>query len=345
MGTKSRDTAIDLIKAFAILGVIAIHVGSRTLTENTIGSFEWLSGLVWGTFFRASVPLFLMTSGAIMLEPAKSLTLKRLYLHNIARIIAAMLVWGFAYKVFNLLLWSQLSVQSVLQSLKQLLLFDHEFHFYYIHIILIVYILLPVTRSFVENADKKLFRYAMAVWAVFAIIFPTVQSFWPFNLLHGTTGRWIISMTYASVGYGLVGYYLKKYPLSVKTALICLLGGVSIIFFATFYMSHRNGALYELFLSGASIGVCAYAVGIFAILSRVPLKGVLKRIVVFISKGSFCIYLSHMFILYTAERFSLNAMSGPAILTIPLISVVTLLICLIIYAVIAKIPVLNKWIV
>ncbi len=345
MEIKSRNTAIDLVKAFAILGVIAIHLGSRTITENVVGSFGWISGLFWGTFFRASVPLFLMASGAIMLEPAKSFSLKKLYLHNIARIVAAMLVWGFAYKIYHLADESQLSLPNIWYSLKRLLLFDQEFHFYYLHMILIVYVLLPVTRLFAEKADKKLIQYALAVWAVFAIVFPTVQGFKPFNLLVGVTERWSINMTYASVGYGLLGYYLKKYPISFKRALLCIVSGFLIVFSATFYMSFKNSVLHELFLKGNSIGVCVYAVGIFSLFSCASVKDSLKRVVVYISKASFCIYLSHMFILYTAERFSITAMIGPAILTIPLCSVAALLVCILVYAVISKIPVLNKWIV
>jgi len=343
-GTK-RDTTIDFIKAFAILGVIAIHIGSRTLTENTVGSFEWTSGLFWGSFFRASVPLFLMSSGALMLEPTKPLSVKKLYLHNILRIVVAMFVWGNAYKLFHLLMNSQLDMKNVLYSFKQILVLEMEFHFYYIYMILLVYICLPITRMFTEKADKKLLQYTLAVWFVVAIIISTVRDFSPFNQFEEITDRWGLNLTYASIGYGVLGYYLKKYPLSFKTAILCLISGFSIVFFVTFRLSWKNGILHEQFLSGASIGVCLYAIGIFSVFSNASFKGFIRSMVVYISKASFCIYLSHMFILYTAERFSITAMIGPAVLTVPLFSVVGLLISLVIYTIVSKIPVLNKWII
>ena len=92
--TERRNTGIDLIKAIAIFGVLVIHVDASVLMQGEIGSFDWNCGLLWGTIVRGSVPLFLMASGAIMLNPHKNITIKRLYFHNIARIVVSMLVWG-----------------------------------------------------------------------------------------------------------------------------------------------------------------------------------------------------------------------------------------------------------
>ena len=150
-----RNTMLDIIKTFAILGVISIHVVSRVLTGESIGTAQWNTALFWATLFRASVPLFLMCSGALMLDREKPLSIKKLYLHNMLRIVIAMLVWGFLYKIYHLKMNGGLNFEQVIFSLKRLFLFDHEFHFYYIHIILIVYAFLPITRILTDKADKK----------------------------------------------------------------------------------------------------------------------------------------------------------------------------------------------
>ena len=79
---STRDLSIDLIKVIAIFGVLVIHVDAGVLTQEQIGSFEWICGRVWGSLVRGSVPLFLMTSGALMLNPRKELALKKLYFHK-----------------------------------------------------------------------------------------------------------------------------------------------------------------------------------------------------------------------------------------------------------------------
>ncbi len=345
MERNKRNTAIDLIKVFAIIGVIVIHVTSAVLTQTPVGSFVWSSGLIWGAVFRASVPLFFMTSGALMLDTDKQLSLKKLYFHNIARIVIAMLVWGFAYKLYHLSEEGQLNYSMIWYSIKRLLLFDQEFHFYYIHIILITYAFLPVTRIFVKGADKKQLLYAISLWAVLGLLYPLLRNFKPFNLLSGMTERWTINLTYSSIGYGLLGYYLKKYPITIRKGAGCFLAGFALVFGMTFYLSYKNGILNELFLQGTNPAVCLLAVGAFSVFSFVNMKGFLQKVVISISKASFCIYLSHMFILYSLEKIGIVALSFPAIISIPMISVCVLFICLGVYWVLSKIPFLNKYII
>lgn len=342
---EKRNTALDLIKAIAIFGVIIIHVSSRLLTSSSVGSSAWTSGLLFGTILRSAVPLFLMVSGVLMLNPEKPLTIKKLYFKSIFRIIIAMLFWGFLYKLYHLWGNSQFTFRNLLYSVKELVLFDQEFHFYYIHMILIVYIFLPLSRFFVEKADKKLTEYFIAVWFVFSIIYPAARAFSPISLLSGITNQWAINLTYASIGYGIFGFYLYKYPLSLKKAVIYFLCGLIFTLSLTYYLSAKAGYLNEIYLQGTTLGIFLMAMGIFSIAPYIKLRGIFEKIVIYISKASFLIYLSHMFILYIAEKNSITAFSFNAYLSVPLISVTTLIICTGLYAVISKTPILKKWIV
>lgn len=342
---NTRDLSIDLTKAIAIFGVLVIHVGSGVLLGETVGSFEWLCGLFWGSLVRGSVPLFLMASGAIMLDPIKKLSFKKLYYHNITRIVVAMLVWGLCYKIYHLLAAGQLNLNDIWYSFKRLLLFDQEFHFYYIHIILLVYAFLPITRIFAEKADKKTMEYALCLWTVLAILYPTICNFTPFSLLSGIPKQWMINLTWASVGYGLLGYYLKKYPLTLAKGAVCFGTGFIATFGMTFYSSMNAEILSDLYLQGTSPGVFLLAIGIFSLVNIREIKGIFKKTVVFISKASFCVYLSHMFILYILMHFGIVTQKLSAIFSVPLISAIVLSGCLVIYAIISKIPLLNKWII
>lgn len=340
-----RNISVDLIKVWAILGVIVIHICSSVLTQGTIGTFNWVSALSYGAIFRASVPLFLMASGAILLNPDKPLSIKKLYLHNIARIIVAMLFWGLGYKIYHLYLGGNLNANAIWYSAKRLLLFDHEFHFYYIEMILIVYIFLPITRLFVEKAEKKLLNYSLLIWMILAVIYPTLRFFKPFSLLSGMTGQWAINLTFSSIGYGVLGYYLSKYKPSVAVGIIAFFSGIAITFGATFYLSVNDGILNEIFLAGTSPGVMLLAIGVFVLMQYVKIRGFSERIITYISKASFCIYLSHMFILYILNEFGITALTIPSVLCVPLLSIFVFLICVVIYTVISKIPILKKWII
>ncbi len=344
MKTNERNQTIDFIKAFSIFGVIAIHVNSVLLTNSALCSVPWNIGLLYGVLFRQSVPLFLMASGAIMLNPDKELPLKKLYFHNILRILVAMIFWGICYKLYHLTISNQFSLSAVWHSFKEVLLFHQEFHFYYIHVILITYLFLPLTRLFAKNADKKLYIYTFILLFFFGTVYPTLRVFHPFSLLSGYTKQWTINFTYASIGYSLLGYYLKIYPLSLKKSLSYTVIGLFSTILFTVILSRLENVLSEVFLQGLSPTVFLSAIGIFSLISHVNIKGFLKKIITYISKASFFIYLSHLFVLYTFQNYGITAQIMSPIISVPLITLMILGICILIYSVISKIPFLNQYI-
>ncbi len=54
-------------------------------------------------------------------------------------------------------------------------------------------------------------EYALLLWFAAGILWSTVRTYWPFTLMSGY-GRYSMNMTYASIGYGLFGWYLTAYP-------------------------------------------------------------------------------------------------------------------------------------
>jgi len=340
-----RERSIDLIKVIAIIGVVTIHACAGGFSY-AVGSFNWVASLFFGSLTRASVPLFLMCSGALMLDPNRELSMKKLYTKNYLRLLAALFFWAAAYKVFHLLVGRALSAENIVQALTEVLLFRHESHLYYLHIILLVYAFLPVNRLFVKYSDKRLLEYALSLWFVLGIVYPTVTPFPPFSLLSGIPDQWSINMTYASIGYGLLGYYLKMYPLSRKFV-YPLIGviGFAFVFAGTWLMSASQNGLYQHFLEGMTLGVALLAIGIFGSCTAIPVHAGESDFLTFGSKSSFCIYLVHMFFLmiFSSVGFTVNIF--PCLISIPLIVIANLICSGCVYLALTKLPVVNKWLI
>ena len=336
-----RDAHLDTVKTVAILCVIVIHVSSSGWSVFPTGSFEWVSNMFWASLTRAAVPLFMMCSGALLLNPKKEITLKKLYTKNLPRVIAAMIVWAVFYKIYHLVDENQFTASAFIQAMKHVMVFDQEFHLYFVHMIILVYVLLPVTRVITRSADKKQLEYSLAVWFIFGILYPTVRNFWPINLINGFPTQWIINMTYASIGYGLLGYYIKYcstmrrrvYPVMLTT-------GFAIVFGGTWLISIIRGSFTDVFLGGMSVGVALMAAGLFGCL-----PGIRLRAISYISKASFCIYLVHVVFLYLSEKVGFTIALFPAVLSVPLLSVAIFACSCGVYAVLSQIPVVNKWLI
>ncbi|HHV99138.1 MAG TPA: acyltransferase [Clostridiaceae bacterium] len=117
-----RNHAIDILKVIAIIGVLIIHSCSGGYSYG-VGTFNWVSAVFWGSLTRASVPIFLMCSGALLLNPQKELPVRKLYFKNLLRILVALFFWAMAYKVFGLVITHTLTTQNLLQSIKEVILY------------------------------------------------------------------------------------------------------------------------------------------------------------------------------------------------------------------------------
>ena len=96
----------------------------------------------------------LMCSGALLLDPERPLTFRKLYTRTLPRVLLALFFWAAAYRLPELLC-EGFSVGSVVRVLKDLLAFRHEPHLYYLHITLLLYAFLPLTRVFVRHATER----------------------------------------------------------------------------------------------------------------------------------------------------------------------------------------------
>ena len=383
---RERNYAIDIIKTIAIVGVITIHSCYEGYGY-PIGSFNWLSTLFFGSLTRASVPLFLMCSGVLLLDTEKDITIRKIYSKNMLRIVAALFFWAIAYKIFILAVFQGYSINALPQILKEVLVFKHESHLYYLHIMIIVYAFVPITRIIIRNANQRELQYILGVWFVLGIVYPLAKRFWPFTLLTGIPTQWLINMTYSSIGYGVLGYYLHKYAKSSKLiyAVFSCVGFLG-VFIGTWIGSVNNATLYQVFFEGMSPFVAFMAIGIFGLvrciktfntssISNMPeasleikntlleanisetsatkdernnkksMGTIFKRIFTSISKASFCIYLVHKFFIYIFDLNGLKVSILPAFLSIPLLVSANLICSVIVYFVLSRIPVVNKYLI
>lgn len=341
MSTRARDRGIDLIKAAAIFAVLVIH--SCTYTD-PVGSARWTGAVLLGSLARPAVPLFLMCSGALLLPPERELSAKRVWLHHMPRLIAAMLFWALGYKVFALLRTGALSFPALWQAAKEVLCFNQEFHFYYIHIMLLVYAALPITRVFVRAATRRQTEYALLFWFVTGILLPTLRQYWPFTLFGGTS-RYLMSMTYAAIGYGLFGWYLTVYPPKKWLAWAAMCAGFAMTLGGTLLRSRRSGELDTLWWEGMTLGVMLYAAGAFCLLHGAVARLRRTGAVEFVSRGSFCAYLVHVFFLYIFRALGFTGVSFFPLAAVPLLAAALLACSLAVYALLRRIPGVNRWLI
>lgn len=344
---RVRNHTVDLIKTVAICDVLISHVAVPAFAAGDVGTPPWLCALFWACVSHLSVSLFLMASGALLLDPERQTSLKKLYTKNFPRLLAALLFWAACYKVFGLFIDHNLTLPALVQAGKELLLFRHEQHLYYLHIMLLVYAFLPLTQLLSAHADRRQLTYLLGLWFLLGILYPTVKPYWPFTLLVGIPQQWLMNMTYASIGYTLLGRYLTIYGGAWRRRRWALIAaaGFLVAFAGSWITSAVSGTLETHFIEGMGVGMCLIAVGVYGFCQSVVIPNGVGRVLEYLSKASFCVFLTHIFFLKCFARFGLTALIGPAAVTVPMMALLLLGCSCAVYAVLRKIPAVNRWLI
>lgn len=308
-----------MVRALAICMVLLIHAAGPVLSSQLPGESGWWAALLWSGPARMAVPLFFLCSGALLLK--RELTPKRIWSHNLPRILCAMFFWAFVYHLADLFTAGTLSPAGIWEALKRTVLFQHEFHFYYLHILLVVYAFLPALGVFVRSATRREEEYLLGVWLAVGILCPALPYFWPFTLVPSIQSWWTLGMSFASVGYALLGHYLRKFGPSIprKWYAAALGLGVLLTVGGCALMSFRNGGLHELLLAANTPGVCLMAFGLFGLcLSQKNYPRPVSALTGRLARASFCIYLTHVLVQRFLAHFGLTGTVEPCGLFIPI---------------------------
>lgn len=321
---KNRSVLPDVLKLISCFGVLIIHISGHGLSDIPMGTFDWYVCTFWDSISRFAVPMFFMCTGALMLNPKKELSIKRLYKDYFFRVLRILLFWAWAYYIFTVLgqvfLYGWLEPNALLNSIVETLRFNHHLHLYYLQILLLFYVCLPIMKIFIAGASDKQVDYALIVWFVLGIFLPQATKYFPFSYIHGISQMIEINMTWSALGYAVLGYRMYNLRHNSRNLWIYIATfflGFAFTFGMTSYMSISSGILNTDFLEGMSFGPCLMCIGSFGTL-KILLYGKnstpkLAKLV----EASFTIYLIHHFFVMVFRQIGFNVVNFAPIIQIP----------------------------
>ena len=316
--SQARQLDLDLVRTVAIFGTVLIHATAVGGFNWAFGSAAWTANLFWSSLLRCAVPLFLMCSGALFLDPGRDLPLKTLWGKYMFRIAVALVFWATAYLVWGLWLQGDMNWPGLSWAIREFFKFRHRDHLYYLVLLLLVYAVLPV-----------------------------LFTFWPFSLTEGTVREYSMRFTGMAVGLGVLGWLLhtqgKKLP--AKCYALLYLGGFALTFFGTLALSLRRGELCWTLLQGNAPGVVLEAAGLFGLClyGKPGARG--RAVTTALSKASFCIYLVHLFFLDLLMKVGYYTGALNPVWSAPAETVVLVACGFVTWLVLRKVPLVKRYLI
>lgn len=353
--SQERVIFLDVLRVLATIGVVVIHVTAHVWNEIDILSTHSFVFNAWDSFVRWSVPIFVMISGCLFLNPQKQIETKKLYTKNILRIITAFVFWSAIYTVEQAVLSNESSTSNIIGNFIR-----GPGHFWFLLLIIALYMFVPILRKLCES--ESVMKYFLLLSLIFNIVLYTAVKLLPEVLSDGHIKDLLVAVAghYDSMHLGLIsgytfyfvaGYYLFTHdlPKKVRIALyICAVICVIPIFLLTHYHSVMADKVSDIFYDNRSVAVAVQTVAVFVFVKNIKfnLKEKSTKILLKLSKYSFGVYLVHMFILDVLKlAFNFTPASLNPFLSVPLFIVIVFIISTIISACLNKIPILNKYVV
>ncbi|MDO5734903.1 MAG: acyltransferase family protein [Propionibacteriaceae bacterium] len=162
---------LDLLRIGAILGVVAMHTFGLILSNPELeGTRTWWFGIIMDFGFTFCLPLFVMISGALLLQARAHARGPAAFLRRRAgRLVPALIFWH-AFYVVVVRMW--ILEEDVTPKMALIGVLDARVYtaLYFLWLILGLYVLAPVLSAFLVTGDDRRAKIAAVIGIVWASV-------------------------------------------------------------------------------------------------------------------------------------------------------------------------------
>jgi len=341
MKKNNRVLYLDVLNILACLSVVILHHNGIVHVYSPIRA--WKTSLFFEVICYWAVPVFLMITGANLLNYRKKYDTKTFFKKRAIKIIIPFIFWAMFMLVWKNIL-GELDVAWNIKNIINMILNNREESIYYfIFMISGIYLTLPVLSKFANKNDKKILWYIVILLFITKSCLPILFEFIDINY-----NNYLSLLFDGHLIFVILGYLLSELKLSKKTKIIIYVLGILSCFFryiVTFILSTKAGILNSIMFDYVQFHSVFLAVAVFVFIKEIKWDIIFKsnkttKIISKLSGCSFGIYLIHMIVMYYVRIiFNIDIYS---IYWRTLGSVLTYFISLIIVYTLKKIPILNK---
>lgn len=345
-----REYYLDVIRIVAMICVVMVHVDAMSWYQAPYTWYPWFILNIFDSIGRVSVPLFVMISGYLFLDPKRTITVRKIYTKSIPRILCAFFFWSFLYALITSGFLSQRSFRGEVGRKFLDDLFYGHYHMWYLFVILGLYMVTPVLRA--VAADEKALRYFLILSFALAYAMPTLQMI---PIIYRTklhTNRIDYAFVTGYAFFYLFGYYIASREQSKRERMVWYLlsiAGMLVTWIGSSYMcmteQYPNNNLHECL----TMNVALYSCGAFVFFKYrfrdMGRDSKACRIVQWLSEVSFGVYLVQDFGMILMKKIGLTPTAFFPGLSVPILTLLDLLISIAVVWVIRKIPGLKRYVI
>ncbi|MBO4887922.1 MAG: acyltransferase [Firmicutes bacterium] len=294
-----RYPYLSLIRVISCIGIVFLHTYYAYVSyfpafaDQQVWSYAVRNAMMW------AVPCFVMVTGALLLDPERTVTFKKLFSRYILRAVLAIVIFTLVFYAFDLWLagrWPRLSDLGTV--LLKIYSNDSWSHMWYLYMLIGLYLLMPAFRLITKGADERTMRYLLLVGLIFMLVLPTIET------ISGVKSGFYITVYTVYPFYLFLGYALHKGIVRIPRWLgapMLAAGILASVILTRLQMVQGIGLIRKLISNYSFVVIGLMAAGLFSLLrsnkKTADSPGTGDRLLTFLDAHSFGIYLLHYLLL------------------------------------------------
>jgi surface polysaccharide O-acyltransferase-like enzyme len=331
---------IDLVRVVAVFQVVLVHLSYVIFFKEDVASANWLAANFYDSFSRMGVPLFFMASGVLLLGKTEPLPV--FFRKRFTKVGIPTLFWSIAYLLWSVDAYTNGTMKPlnvVLSMGKAIYTGNVEIHLWFLYILIGIYLVTPILRTFVSATSRHGLAYFVGMWFLATPLLELA------GRLTGLQTALVIPVVSGYVGYFVMGYLLREVQFGKRGVLFSLLGcmlGIAVTYLGTNWLSASVAPIDAFLYSYFSLPTVLASICGFLLLKNI---GWSSRFVRMIAGTSFGIYLIHIIVVELLRKgtlgFSLYSWQAPSAYMIPLTALATYALSFAIVFGLQKIPLVK----
>lgn len=299
-----RIAGYDALRAVSAYLVVLLHLSVGCLQQKGLSEAAWGAANVLSAFSRVSVPLFVMLSGAFLLDPERVFSLSYHFKKRIPRLAYLFFGWSLFYAGCSAVFaWVKNNQAFDMRSFLRELVEGH-YHMWYLYMLAGLYLIAPILRVLCEHGSKALLQYLIALSLLITSVTKLNEQLFHWEILSSVLGKVSLFAVFGYVGYFVAGYYFKTYPPGKRARKLWYLAGALALIAAAWGTralsvpaeGGLNAALYSYY--APTVFIMSFAVFIFgAQEGRVKHNGRLGKAARKMAPHLLTVYLVHPFLI------------------------------------------------
>ncbi len=301
-------------------GAVSMY-GETVMAPTALLSQALVNNLYW------AVPIFVMVTGALLLNPKREITYKKIFSKYIFKVAASLLIFTILYKIFDVVMNREpFSASTLLTALLNFVTGKSWSHLWYLYMLIGLYLLLPFFRKITANSTNKELGILILIIFIFAAVFPILQGF-------GIEVAFYIPIATVYPMYFIAGYLITKTDFKMPNWVYVVGFFVStfLLFALTIFIGAIGVEFQDIFFSYSSVLVIIQALSIFGIFTRCfkykekERKGFGWKLFFSLDECTFGIYLVHMFFGRIVLRYlAINPYEAPILFVVCFVAIVVI---------------------